>query len=156
VSATLCGIPAPRAGSAPAPTRSLTPSNGRYRLLAPEMRGGAILRVSVELGSLRSTRLVEVKESADGERSFCDLDGVPVLGMVSWREATRAEAESFRLEQQVSRWADLACNRGAPTLSLALQALSRLERDAALCATADELRERGYDGKASAVLAYRF
>lgn len=155
---TMLGIPLPRPGSAPAPTRRFTPS-GRYRLVAPEQRNGAVLYVRIEFGSLRSSRLVEVRETGEtgsGDRCFVDLDGVSVAGIVSWREATRAEVEAFRLEQRVSHMADVVQLHGAPAFAATLAGLPLRERDDALCAVADALRERGHDGRASQVLAYRW
>jgi hypothetical protein len=150
MSATMIGVAPLAIGAAPS-----RPS-GHYRVLAPEQGNGAVLYVRIEFGSLHSSRLVEVRETGSGERFFADLDGVPVSGIVSWREATAAEVESFRLEQRVSGWADHAQLRGAPAFAATLSVLSRKDRDDALCFTADTLRERGKDGLASAVLAYRW
>lgn len=150
VNQTMIGVAPLAIGAAPS-----RPS-GHYRILAPEQRNGAVLYVRVEMGSLHSSRLVEVRETGSGERFFADPDGVPVSGIVSWREATRAEVEAFRLEQRITRFADHVQLRGAPAFAASLADLSRKDRDDALCFTADTLRERGKDGLASAVLAYRW
>jgi hypothetical protein len=55
MSATQLGIPAPRPGSAPAPTREKTPSSGRYRLAAGSHPRDAIA-TCVHCGNICSQR----------------------------------------------------------------------------------------------------
>ena len=146
----MVGVPAPAHRDAPR-------ACGKYRVLAPEMAPGTVLAVRIEVGSARvSNGLVQVRENDSGERFFCDVDGIPVQGIVSWSEAPSAKATAFLLEQQIANWADAVQLRGAPAFAAALGQLSPLARDNALVFTADALVERGKRGLASAVLAYRW
>lgn len=132
--------------------------------LAPDLAPGTVVKITLRVGDTdapesRSTVDAEIVETADGHRCFVDIYGRPIaLPIIQWRAATSLEAMAFRIELRVSHWADHAVAHGAGALRdmLRTHGLSRLERDAALCAVSDELRCRGKDTLASAVLEFRF
>lgn len=147
--ATILGLPTPKSGSAPAPTRRNTPV-GRYRVIAPDAPPGSILRVTQRDSS---TRLVELVCSSS-TRLFVDVDGADV-DFCEWDFATRAEAESFRFERRITRYSDIVEFHGAPAFASCIRGLPEPEREAILAAVMDQLRVRGKDGKATQVAVYR-
>jgi hypothetical protein len=76
---TAIGIPAPRAGSAPAPTRSLTPSNGRYSYALPAAferpardLSLADIRAALHAATDDALRAVRDNRSKDAEKFIRD------------------------------------------------------------------------------------
>jgi hypothetical protein len=134
-------------GVAP-PAQVNTRPNGRYSVLAPEAPIGAILRVTTRGGSTRFVQRVS-------ELMFLDVAG-QLVTFVDWEFATRLEAQAFLREQRIEAYADAVDIAGAPAFAATVRGLPRLERDSIICETADVLRERGKDGRASQVLEYRF
>lgn len=88
-------------------------------------------------------------------RLFVDIDGAEV-DFSDWEFASRTEVEAFALERRIAEYADCVETSGAPAFAASVRGLPRLQRDFALCACADLLRERGKDGRASQVLAFRW
>lgn len=87
---TLVGVPRPRQGSAPAPTRSLTPT-GRYsvRALPVELLHPIVVLAIPIGGGLTTTRLARKVPSG-----FIGLDGERLVGTVR-RLANERETADF-------------------------------------------------------------
>ncbi len=134
-------------GLAPPAQINARPS-GRYSLRVPDAPIGSVLRVTTREGSTRFVQKVS-------DVMFLDVTGAEV-DFVDWDFATRADVAGFLLERRLEQYADAVELHGAPAFAASIRGLPRLERDSVLCATADILRERHRDGKASQVLAYRF
>lgn len=115
-----------------------------------------VLRCRTSSNSTRLIRLI----SGNSRLIALDCRGnlVPGVMLDSLVPPTPEEIAAFEFEERVAELADDVKNHGAThrVCRWLIKKFEGRERDDLICSAADLLRERGQDGRASQLLAFRF